>query len=135
MYPALPYLDRECTVPYQFPGTKVHVDVGTVVIIALDGMQRDPEYFKDPDTYDPERWNEENRSNIIPYTYLPFGEGPHNCIGARFGSLSTKVGLINILKDFEVLPCDKTKIPLEIDPRGFLTTIKGGIYLNMRKIK
>lgn len=135
MYPTLPYLDRECTIPYEFPGTKVNVDVGTVVIVALNGLHRDPEYFKEPDTYNPERWNEENRSSIIPYTYMPFGEGPHICIGARFGLLSTKVGIINILKEFEVLPCEKTPIPIEFDPRGILSSVKGGIYLNMRKVK
>jgi len=44
-------------------------------------LHHDPEYFPDPEKFDPERFNDENKKNIKPYTYLPFGSGPHNCIG------------------------------------------------------
>ncbi|KAI4462852.1 cytochrome p450 [Holotrichia oblita] len=46
----------------------------------------DPEYFSNPDKFIPERFSEEN----LPNTYLPFGLGPRNCIGDRFGKASSQ---------------------------------------------
>ncbi|XP_044731381.1 cytochrome P450 6k1-like [Chrysoperla carnea] len=126
LYPTLGFLDREALDTYTFPGTNITIDKGTAVVISLEGLHRDPQYFENPLVYDPERFIEDK--NIVPYTYMPFGEGPRNCIGARFGMMSTKVGLVHILKDFEVLT-QKTAPPLEIDNKGFLLTAKNGINL------
>lgn len=45
---------------------------------------RDPKYYPDPETFDPERFSDDNKSNIEPMSYLPFGVGPRNCIGSSF---------------------------------------------------
>lgn len=79
-YPAVPNLQRMCNTDYELPGGKV-LEKGTVVFVSVIGLHKDPEYFPDPEKFDPERFNEENIKYILPYTYLPFGEGPRNCIG------------------------------------------------------
>ncbi|XP_044731389.1 cytochrome P450 6k1-like [Chrysoperla carnea] len=132
LYPSLGFLDREAMSTYTFPGTDLTIDKGTPVIISLTGLHRDPQYFENPEVYDPERFNDENKSKFPPFAYIPFGEGPRNCVGARFGMVATKVGLVHILKDFEVVTF-KTAPTLEIDPRGFLTSPKHGINLNFVK--
>lgn len=47
------------------------------------GLHRDPRYYSNPSTYDPDRFSDEQKSKIIPCTYMPFGEGPRICIGIR----------------------------------------------------
>jgi cytochrome P450 family 9 len=47
-------------------------------------FHRDPQFFPDPLKFDPERFSEENKHNIQPFTYMPFGLGPRNCIGKSF---------------------------------------------------
>lgn len=81
MYPILPVLDRKAMNNYQIPGTNVIIEKGTPVFIPLLGMHYDPQYFPKPDLFDPERFSEENRKSRTNYVYMPFGEGPRNCIG------------------------------------------------------
>ena len=78
-YPPVAMLNRICIKKYQVPGTDVIIEEGTPVLVSVLGLHRDPEYFPDPLEFDPDRFSSDN--NVVPYTYLPFGEGPRNCIG------------------------------------------------------
>lgn len=80
-YPLLGFLDRKCLNDYKVPGTDLVIPAGTAVYVSLDGLQNDPKYFPDPEKFDPYRFSEERKQEIVPYTYMPFGEGPRNCIG------------------------------------------------------
>jgi cytochrome P450 family 9 len=50
-------------------------------MVPVWAIHRNPEYFPDPDKFDPDRFSEENKGKIKPFTYMPFGNGPRNCIG------------------------------------------------------
>ena len=54
--------------------------------------------------------------------------------GMRLGLMQSKLGVVQILKDYEVSPCDKTKISVILDPKTIITTALGGVQLNIRKI-
>ncbi|KAJ4428809.1 hypothetical protein ANN_25802 [Periplaneta americana] len=56
------------------------------LIIPIFGLHRDPNYFPDPERFDPERFNDENKHKINPLAYLPFGIGPRICIAVRNSS-------------------------------------------------
>lgn len=74
-------LMRQCTSNYKIPGTDTVIDKGTYVLIPAYQIHHDHKYFPDPDRFKPERFSNENKAKRNPYTYLPFGEGPRNCIG------------------------------------------------------
>lgn len=84
-WPPQPFNDRVCTKPYrienQDTGESVEVELGQTIEFPVAGLHYDPEYWPDPDKFDPERFNDENRQKIKPFSYLPFGIGPRNCIG------------------------------------------------------
>lgn len=44
-------------------------------------IQRDSNIYPDPEKFDPERFNEDAVAARHPMSYLPFGDGPRNCIG------------------------------------------------------
>lgn len=78
------FTDRVCVKPYKLEdgsGHTVILNKGDCVYIPVVGIHRDPEYYPDPDRFDPERFSEERKHTIVPSTYLPFGSGPRNCIG------------------------------------------------------
>lgn len=82
LHPSLPYIERMCVEDYSMePFSDCVIKKGTPVIIPSCTIQRDAEYFPNPNKFDPERFSQENKKNINPYTTMSFGAGPRKCIG------------------------------------------------------
>lgn len=84
LYPALSSIPRIVSKEYPLPGTKVVLPKRMRVVIPTYAIHRDPEYYPDPDTFNPEHFTEEAKKNRPQFTYMPFGEGPRICIGESY---------------------------------------------------
>lgn len=62
---------------------------------------------------------------------MPFGRGPRNCIGDRFGLLQAKIGLVHILKDFYATAATNTLQPMKLEKKAVLLQAEGGIFLDL----
>ncbi|XP_026324887.1 cytochrome P450 9e2-like [Hyposmocoma kahamanoa] len=128
-------LDRHCTKDYNLgkPNDKATEDYvirkGDSLQIPVWPIHHDPEYYPNPDKFDPERFSEENKHKIRPFTYMPFGLGPRNCIGSRFALCEVKVMAYQLLNSFEVLPSKRTPIPITLSPSTFSLRVKGGHWM------
>ncbi|KAL7597743.1 hypothetical protein Lser_V15G22507 [Lactuca serriola] len=73
----------------------------TKLIINVFAINRDPEYWNDPESFIPERF-ENNPTNILGenYEYLPFGAGRRMCPGIGLGLANIRLPLANILYNF-----------------------------------
>ncbi|KAM6054308.1 cytochrome P450 3A9-like [Chlamydotis macqueenii] len=98
----------------------VTIPKGTLVIIPTYTLHHNPEYWPNPEEFRPERFSKENKDAIDPYTYLPFGAGPRNCIGMRFALLTMKVAITILLQHFTFQTCKETPNPLKLSSIGFL---------------
>lgn len=66
---------------------------------------------------------------------LPFGDGPRNCIGLRFGMMQARIGLVTLLNHFDISVVKNTKIPFRFNARSFVTTPDGGMHLKLKRVK
>ncbi|XP_036672863.3 probable cytochrome P450 6d5 [Drosophila suzukii] len=128
-YPALPFLNRICTQDYPVPDSKLVIKKGTPVLISLLGMHLDAEYFPDPLSYQPERYLDENK-DFNQAAYMPFGEGPRMCIGARMGKVNVKIAIAKVLSNFDV-EMRKEKSELEFDINGASLRPKHGVPIRL----
>uniref|UniRef100_A0A8C8SEU2 unspecific monooxygenase n=1 Tax=Pelusios castaneus TaxID=367368 RepID=A0A8C8SEU2_9SAUR len=118
LFPLGGRLERVCKKDVEINGMIIPKD--TVVMIPPFVLHRDPEYWPEPEEFRPERFSKENKEILDPYTYLPFGAGPRNCIGMRFALLSMKVAIASLLQNFTIKPCKETQIPLKLSSVGFI---------------
>ncbi|XP_005367120.1 cytochrome P450 3A9 [Microtus ochrogaster] len=118
LYPIAGRLERVCKTDVEVNG--VPIPKRTVVIVPILVLHKDPKYWPEPEEFHPERFSKKNENNINPYTYLPFGDGPRNCIGMRFALMNMKIALVSILQNFSFQPCKETQIPLKLSKQGLL---------------
>ncbi|XP_036265904.1 cytochrome P450 3A12 isoform X1 [Pipistrellus kuhlii] len=112
LYPIASRLERVCKKDVEVNG--VFIPKGTVVMVPNFILQRDPKYWSEPEEFRPERFSKKNQDSINPYTYMPFGTGPRNCIGMRFALMNIKIAIVRVLQNFSFKPCKETQIPLKI---------------------
>ncbi|XP_075228836.1 putative cytochrome P450 6a14 [Lycorma delicatula] len=134
-YPIAGSLIRKCTKPYNLPGTSIIIKKNQRIFIPVYGIHHDPQYYPDPEKFDPERFNEENKEKRPYGTYLPFGDGPRICIGLRFAIAEIKVALAKILSKYELKLNNNMEMPLRWKPRRLLLVPEQKILLDLQPIE
>ncbi|XP_071571005.1 cytochrome P450 4C1-like isoform X2 [Temnothorax nylanderi] len=92
------------------------VPAGTFLHLNIYGVHRDPNFWSNPEVFDPDRFLPEKIRNRHPYSYLPFSAGPRNCIGQRFAMLEMKAMIAPLIHNFYLEPIDYLKnLRLQVD--------------------
>nr|CAD7602411.1 unnamed protein product [Timema genevievae] len=135
MYPPATAMDRVCVKPYWIPPSGNQPGItfkeGDILEIPIFGLHRDEEYFPEPDKFDPERFSNENKHKIKPFSFIPFGIVPRSCIGNRFALMESKVALVYIMSRFNLKVIDKTPIPVRLSKNNAGPEPEGGFWLGL----
>lgn len=119
-------------------GKVVKIEKGTNVYLPLYQFQRDSEYFPDPDSFIPERFDDEH-GGVKAYrekgVFLTFGDGPRICLGLKFATVQSKAAIVEIVKNFKIMVNEKTEKETVIDPNEFMNVKRGGIWLDFVPLK
>jgi cytochrome P450 len=78
------------------------VTAGTSVVMSQWVLHRDPRYFSEPETFDPECWAGGLSKRLPAFAYLPFGGGPRRCIGSDFAMTEAVLVLAMITQRFHL---------------------------------
>ncbi|XP_022245808.1 cytochrome P450 3A7-like isoform X1 [Limulus polyphemus] len=90
MYPpVVTFITRAACEDYQLGDFKI--PKGTAIQVPVWQLHHDPKIWPEPYEFKPERFLPENKKDIHPMAYQPFGSGPRNC-----GDIQYKVKLITI---------------------------------------
>ncbi|XP_065092334.1 probable cytochrome P450 6a14 [Ochlerotatus camptorhynchus] len=123
---------RIVTKDYQVPDSDVVFPKGMSVMVPVYAIHHDPEYWPDPERYNPDRFSAEECASRNPLTFIPFGEGPRMCVAARLGMLQTKIGLATMLMGYRFSSCSSA--PLRFSPKHFILTPVGGLWMRVERI-
>ncbi|HEX8422351.1 MAG TPA: cytochrome P450 [Pyrinomonadaceae bacterium] len=72
------------------------IKAGSEIIMCLYVTHRHPEFWDEPDKFDPERFSPERVAARPRYAYFPFGGGPRQCIGNNFALMEAQLVLATV---------------------------------------
>ncbi|XP_035733370.1 cytochrome P450 6a2-like [Vespa mandarinia] len=137
MHTLLDIMGKMCTDNIELKandGLNCKIESGTKIIIPIKSLQRDPKYWINPEAFDPDRWNEQRKSEINKYCFLPFGEGPRICVGLRMGLLQVKASLATLLMKYRIERNPRTSYPVKIGLLGVLSTPIDGLWVYLKRL-
>ena len=107
------------------------IRAGTDVIANICAMQRRPEYFPDPDRFDPDRFEAAAEKNLPRGAYLPFGAGARICIGNNFAMMEGQLILATLAQRVDL----SLDVAGDIAPEPLVTLRPaGGVPMRVRRL-
>ena len=74
----------------------------SVIFIVPWVTHRHPDFWTDPEGFDPDRFAPESRAQRHRHQYLPFIAGPRMCIGASFAQVEGQLVLAQVARRFRL---------------------------------
>jgi len=132
MYAPIARVERASNKDVTYDG--IHIKKGTMVTVSAYAIHYSEEYYPNAKTFNPDRWNAENKANLDPYAFMPFGMGPRNCIGMRFALEEVKLILCTLIKQFRFFSVEETPTELTFEDgfNGLVVPIKTTVGIALR---
>ncbi|MEO0400141.1 MAG: cytochrome P450 [Pseudomonadota bacterium] len=99
LYPPITFMPRVAMKAGQIGKYKVRR--GALIMIAPWTIHRRAAYWPNPDAFDPGRFSPEREKTIPQGAYIPFGLGPHTCVGAGFAAVESALIVARLAKRFD----------------------------------
>ena len=143
LYPPATSIGREALTDCEIGG--YFVPKGTQIALMQWVVHRDARWFDDPETFRPERWDNDLARRLPRCTYFPFGDGPRICIGNQFAMMEAILVLATVAQRYrlslapgfalELLPSvtlrPKTGVRMVLHSRG--QALNGKVPQTVRK--
>lgn len=122
LFPPAWTVGRQALCDHELGGRLIKKD--DMLLISPYAMHRDPRWFKDPELFQPERW--QSMENLPRYAYLPFGGGPRVCVGNHFALMEASIVLRTFLRRYRFTRAAGIELAPSITLRP-----RTGVYLNI----
>jgi cytochrome P450 len=99
LYPAFASLSKQVKNDDEINGC--FIPGGSLMNVCVWLTHRHPDFWKEPDKFDPSRFEDEEMAKRHPYAFLPFGKGPRACIGEHFAMIEAQLLLIRLIQKFK----------------------------------
>ncbi len=128
LYPPAWLVSRTATIDDIVDG--VTIPAGAVVFLSQYVTHRHPNFWENPEGFDPERFTSKRSHGRPDFAYFPFGGGPRKCIGNHFALLEAQVALATITQRYrlDLMP------GYTLTPQPTITLRpKDGIWMRLKK--
>jgi cytochrome P450 len=126
LYPISHTLLRQATAEDRIGG--VRIPAGSLMMVAPYVTHRNPNLWPDPERFDPERFTPEATAGRQRFSYMPFGGGPHICIGMHFGIAEAQIVIAMIAQRFRVRMVPEHKVEMF---GSWIIRIRNGIQVTL----
>jgi cytochrome P450 len=103
------------------------VEPGALALLIVNNVHRHPDFWERPDEFDPERFSPERSEGRHRYAWLPFGAGPHLCVGNHFAMMEGVLLLAMMASRFTFEPTAgfprHPAVAVTMKPRGGLPAL------------
>ncbi|MEV4113571.1 cytochrome P450 [Nonomuraea sp. NPDC049695] len=122
VYPPGWLLPRQTVADTEIGG--VPIKAGSQVLVSPYTTHRLEEFWPRPTEFDPERWAGENAERRHRYSFIPFGAGPHVCLGQHLFYVQAPLVIANMLSRYRPVLANARK----------LTPVPGGATLRPKEM-
>ena len=106
--PPLSVISRVASEDCYLGNTGILLKKGTQIITNPNVIHTDPDYFRDPLEFLPERFI--NKEPETVNNFIPFGYGNRLCVGQRFAQNELRLGLAKLILNYRVTKTENTKM-------------------------
>ncbi|XP_014250588.1 cytochrome P450 6B1-like [Cimex lectularius] len=121
-YPPAQILFRNCTIEFTFRNGLVVKQGEKLIIPVFQFIAATSTTLNASDSFQK------------PCTFMPFGEGPRTCIAMRFALQQMKFCIAKILMFYRIKLNAKSKTPIELSKKTFITSTKDPLYFDLEKV-
>ena len=100
LYPVVHALDRTAARDFELDGYLI--PAGAELLFSALALHHDARLFRNPDHFDPDRFDSALRRDLPRYGYFPFGGGPKICAGNHFALLEGSLVVVTIAQNFDL---------------------------------
>ncbi len=98
LFPPVWIISRKAVEDDEIGGYKI--PAGSTVTLSSYTMHRHPEFWQQPEVFNPERFSREEKADQS--AYFPFGGGPRSCLGAHFAMMEAQIIVAMIFRRFSL---------------------------------
>ncbi len=114
MYPAAFSIYRGATRDFEFEGAQVAQ--GEDVVLFTSATHFDARYFPEPRRFDPQRYRAPRSEHRQKHVFMPYGAGPHVCLGASMGEAMLLLASASILQHHRLRAANHRPVRHTFDP-------------------
>lgn len=104
LYPPSWILSRQSLQPDTIAGYTIPAK--SQMVVSPYAIHRHPTFWPEPEKFDPGRFEPELEKQRSPFAYIPFGGGPHLCIGKSLALLEAQLTLGAVMAHFRLEPIE-----------------------------
>jgi len=121
LYPPVPFLFRKIEEDTRLENGYI-LPKGSCAVVFSYLTHRNPEYYPDPEVFNPERFSSDNNT----YAYIPFGGGRRICVAYKYGMMEAKMILSAVVRAYHVTtPGGVKSLDSNLQAGVLLTLAKG----------